>query len=193
MTTVAGVVLAAGLSERMGTPKQLLAYRGGTLLSHSLAAAESSRLDPVIVVLGAAAVEIEASLRPTRAVVVRNLDYHEGNLSSLRVGVEAAGDVDAVVVLLGDMPDVGAALIDVVVAAWLDDPHPIAVTEYRDGSGHPLVLGAGTLARLGELRPPNALWRLLESAPPGDVLRVPADRDRPIDVDTPADYERLTR
>lgn len=193
MTTVAGVVLAAGLSERMGTPKQLLAYRGGTILGHSLAAAEGSRLDPVVLVLGAAALEVEASLNPTRALIVQNLHYHEGNLSSLRVGVEAAGDVDAVVVLLGDMPEVGSDVIDAVAGAWLEDPKPLAVTEYRDGAGHPLVLGASTLARLDDLRPPKALWRLLDAAPAGDVLRVSVDRDRPVDVDTPEDYERLQR
>ncbi len=188
MTGVAGIVLGAGLSERMGHPKQLLAYGETTLLGAVVDAAERSVLDPVAVVVGAAAVEVEASLRLRRASLVRNLAYHEGNLSSLRAGVAAVGDVDAAMLLLGDMPDVDAELIDLVADAWRADPVPLLVTRYDDGVGHPFVLGREMLAALDELDGTKPLWRLAaEDTVPGVVV----ERRRPLDVDTPADYETL--
>lgn len=189
MTTIAGVVLAAGLSERMGTQKQLLPYQDTTLLGAVVRAANGSTLDPIVVVLGAAAIEVEATLSPSRASVALNPNYHDGNLSSLRTGVDAVGPHDAVMLLLGDMPEVTAEIIDVVAKGWRSDRRTITVARYRDGVGHPFVLSADTTGRLGDLAEPKALWRLVEQA--SDVGEIAIDRDRPIDVDTPEDYERL--
>jgi len=192
---VVGVVLGAGLGERMregvGQQKQLLAYRGTTLLGEAVAQAEASSLDRVIVVLGAAADDVEATLTPERATIAYNPDYQRGNLSSLKVGVVAAGDHDAIVHLVGDMPGVGASLIDLVVDAWNQDRRPLAVTRYRDRVAHPFVLAAATTSRLDQLREPKAIWRLIRDSDPADVLEVEAGHDAPIDVDTREDYERL--
>lgn len=191
MSVVAGIVLAAGLSQRMGRPKQLLAYREGTMLDAVVAAAEASRLDPVVVVLGAASVEVEATLRRERATLVRNLRYHDGNMSSLLTGIAAVGDHDAVIVLLGDMPDIDAVLIDHMVDRWLADRRPLGITRYEDGEGHPLVLSSAVTGALGSAAGPKALWKMIHEAPPRDVLGVPVARPRPLDVDTPEDYARL--
>jgi molybdenum cofactor cytidylyltransferase len=144
-------------------------------------------------VLGASADAVEAALRPTRARLVRNLDHDRGNLSSLQVGVEAAGSHDAVVHLLGDMPEVDAALIDAMVAAWRHDPRPIAVARYRDRVAHPFVLAHSLTQGLGELEEPKSIWRLVGSTNRDNVLEVTVDREAPIDVDTREDYERLLR
>lgn len=175
----------------MGTPKQLLSYAGTTLLGKAVAEAEASSLDRVVVVLGAAAAEVAAALQPARAQVVCNADYDRGNLSSLQTGVEAGGAHDAIVHLLGDMPDVDAGLIDGVVAAWRHDPHPIAVTRYRDRVAHPMVLSSSITGRLSELEEPKSIWRLARASDQADVLEIGVDRLAPIDVDTPEDYERL--
>jgi molybdenum cofactor cytidylyltransferase len=175
----------------MGEQKQLLPYAGTTLLGKAVDEAEASSLDRVVVVLGAAADIVVSTIAPTRAIVVRNPDYTRGNLSSLRVGVGAAGEHDAVVHLLGDMPGVDAGLIDQVVDAWKREPRPVAVTRYRDRVAHPFVLGATTTAGLDRLDGPKAIWRLIRDTP--DVLEIDVDRDAPVDVDTPADYERLLR
>ena len=191
MGAIVGVVLAAGRGERMGEQKQLLPYAGTTLLGKAVGEAEASSLDRVVVVLGASADAVESSLDPARAIVVRNPDYTRGNLSSLQVGVGAAAEHDAIVHLLGDMPGVDADLIDQVVDAWKRDPRPVAVTRYRDRMAHPFVLGATITADLDRMDGPKAVWRLIQAAP--DVLEIDVDRDAPIDVDTPADYERLLR
>lgn len=191
MGAIVGVVLAAGRGERMGEQKQLLPFAGTTLLGKAIAEAEASSLDRVVVVLGASAAAVESTLEPKRAVVVRNPDYTRGNLSSLQVGVGVAGEHDAIVHLLGDMPGVDADLIDHVVDAWRRDRRPVAVTRYRDRVAHPFVLGATIAADLDQLEGPKAIWRLIRAAP--DVLEIDVDRDAPIDVDTRADYERLLR
>ena len=82
---VAGVVLAAGDSSRMGRPKQLLPYRGTVLVQVAVATALASQLDPVVVVTGAYAAEVEAALDPGEATVIRNPDYRRGNMSSLHL------------------------------------------------------------------------------------------------------------
>ena len=191
MGDIVGIVLGAGASERMGEPKQVLPYAGTTLLGKAVAEAEASSLDRVVVVLGAASAHVDAMLQPTRSRVVRNENYERGNLSSLQVGVAAAGVHDAVVHLLGDMPDVDAEVIDRVVDAWRRDPRPLAVTRYRDRVAHPFVLAASITGRLDELEEPKSIWRLVGSSDGADVLEIPIDRPAPLDVDTPEDYNRL--
>lgn len=190
---IVGIVLGAGLGERMGRRKQLLAYRESTLLGRAVAEAEASSLDRVIVVLGASAAEVEAALTLSRATVAHNSDYRRGNLSSLLTGVAAAGVHDAIVHLVGDMPGVDAELIDLVVGAWKEDRRPLAVTRYRDRIAHPFILAAVTTAKLDRLEEPKAIWRLIQGSDPADVLEIEADRVAPIDVDTREDYERLLR
>ncbi|MEA2057922.1 MAG: nucleotidyltransferase family protein [Actinomycetota bacterium] len=190
---VVGIVLGAGLGERMGRQKQLLPYRGTTLIGATVAQAEASSLDRVIVVLGAAVDDVEAALTPERATIAYNPDFQSGNLTSLRVGVAAAGDHDAIVHLVGDMPGVDAGLIDLVVGAWKEDRRPLAVTRYRDRIAHPFVLAATTTSQLDRLEEPKAIWRLIQASDPTDVLEIDAEREAPIDVDTREDYERLLR
>jgi molybdenum cofactor cytidylyltransferase len=190
---VVGVVLGAGVGERMGQQKQLLPYAGTTMLGKAVAEAEASSLDRVIVVLGAAGAEVEAALTLRRATVAYNPDYQRGNLSSLRTGVDAAGDYDAIVHLVGDMPGIDAGLIDLVVDAWKEDRRALAVTRYRDRIAHPFVLAAATTTQLGRLEEPKAIWQLIQTSDPADILEIEADRDAPIDVDTREDYERLLR
>jgi molybdenum cofactor cytidylyltransferase len=191
MPGVVGVVLAAGGSERMGRPKQTLPLGHGTVLGAAVAGAEASRLDRVVVVTGAAAPEVEAGFVPQRAVIVRNPQWEAGNMSSLLVGIDAAGDADAVVHLLGDMPGVDTGMIDRFVALWDEDRPWAAVARYTDREGHPILLSAAAVASLGSLGGPKALWRFLGEAAPGRVERVEFDVPIPIDVDTPEDYERL--
>ena len=191
MAGVVGVVLAAGASERMGRPKQLLSLGDTTVLGVAVANAAASRLDRVIVVTGAHAADVEAGFVPGRAEVVRNPDFTRGNMSSLLVGVHAAGEAVAVLHLLGDMPDVGTGMIDRFVDLWETQRPWAAIAAYSDREGHPILLSAGALPALRSLRGPRALWRFLEEAPAGRVDRIAFDHPIPIDVDTPEDYDRL--
>jgi molybdenum cofactor cytidylyltransferase len=183
-----GIVLGAGASTRLGRPKQTLPFGDTTLLGHVLRDVEDSSLDRVVLVVGGAAAEALAPITPRRAEVVRNDSYGSGCASSLLAGLDAAGDVMAVMLLLGDMPGVEPAVIDQVASRW-DEMRPwAAVTSYRGVLGHPLVFSKEAFPELREPHGDKAVWKLIERRPER-VERIDVDRELPRDVDTWDDYE----
>jgi molybdenum cofactor cytidylyltransferase len=193
--TVAGLILAAGLSERMESdiPKQLLPFGARTMLGHVVATAESTSLDPIIVITGHRADEVAAGIEPERARVVHNPDYETGNLTSLRTGLGEMDDVDAVMLLLADMPGVDAGIITTVAEAWGKDRPFSAVATYFGTTGHPFVLSARAMTQAASLEGTKPLWRWLREQHVGNVLSVEIGRSRPRDVNTMNDYESALR
>jgi len=188
MRCMVGIVLGAGASKRLGRPKQTLPFGDTTLLGHVLRDVEDSTLDRVVLVVGGSAGDALAALQPRRAEVVRNDAYGSGCASSLLAGLDAAGDVEAVMLLLGDMPGVEPPLIDEIADAW-DERRPwVAVTSYRGELGHPFVFSAAAFGDLRSLHGDKAVWKLIERDP-GRVERIEIDRELPRDVDTWEDYE----
>jgi len=149
---------------------------------------EASALDRVIVVLGGAATAAAASLQTGRAEVVHNDAYGTGCASSLLAGLDAAGTCDAIMLLLGDMPGVDAAVIDAVLAAWRRAPSWAAVTAYENGIGHPFVFSADGFAALRSLHGDKAVWKIVDGEPVDRGARIPIGRSVPLDVDTWDDY-----
>jgi CTP:molybdopterin cytidylyltransferase MocA len=144
---LSGVVLAAGASARMGRPKTLLPFAGRPLLQHAVDAVAGSRLDELVLVLGAEAEAVRAALALPRALrVVALADASAGLSASLRAGLAAADPrADAGAVLLGDQPGVDAALVDRVADAFLAGGRPAARPFFRDARGrrvpgHPVLL-----------------------------------------------------
>ena len=185
-----GVILAAGRSERFGQAKQLLPLGDTTLLGQVVKSANDSMLDRVVVVLGRAAAEVEATLTFGRAVVVDNTAYPSGCASSLLAGLDAAGDADALMLLLGDQPGVRTDVIDRAARDWQANRSWVAVMSYRGELGHPFVFERSAFGDLRQLHGDKAVWKLIESQPER-VRRVPIDLALPADVDTPEDYQRL--
>jgi molybdenum cofactor cytidylyltransferase len=183
-----GIILGAGASKRLGRPKQTLPFGDTTLLGWTLRNAEASALDRVVLVVGGAADDVVAGLRPERAVVVRNDAYGTGCASSLLAGLDAAGDAAAVMLLLGDMPGVTPAIVDEVAAAWRRDRPWAAVTSYRGDLGHPFVFAADAFPTLRGLHGDKAVWKIVDSSP-DRVAKIPVDHPLPLDVDTWEDYE----
>lgn len=190
MARVAGIVLGAGSSRRLGRPKQTLPLGGTTLLGRVVADAEASSLDPVVLVLGGAAGDALAAAAPSRARVALNDAYGSGCASSLLAGLDAAGPAGAIVLILGDMPGVGPEVIDALRAAWEAERPWAALTEWRGVPGHPLAFSAQAFPALRALHGDKAVWKLLD-AHPERFLRVPVDRELPRDVDTWEDYEAV--
>jgi len=192
---IAGIILAAGLSERMSgdVPKQLRRIGGRPMVSIAATNAIASSIDEVVVVTGHEATAVAAAVSATGASVVVNPDYEDGNMTSLRAGVQALPGREAYVLLLADMPGVTTRIIDGMVAAWRQERPWAAVATYRDGWRHPVLLSANAMGCVIDRNEPKAVWQMLEAADPGSVLQVPFDMDAPLDVNTSADYESISR
>lgn len=189
MNRVAGVIVAAGSSQRMGEPKQLIEVAGRPLLQWVVDAAEGSLLDRVIVVTGPGDAEIRSTIAVDRAYFVRNPDPGRGTMSSLRAGVAGAGPVDGILKLVADQPEITPADIDAVVSAWDPAHHVAARAAYVDGPGHPLLIAREMLGKVvgdGD----RLLWRYLADHPDG-TIDVPIAHRRPLDVNERSDVEAV--
>lgn len=185
-----GIVLGGGASRRLGRPKQTLPLGDTTVLGWALRNAEASSLERVVLVVGGAADEVLDGVTVGRAQVVRNDAFGTGCASSLLAGLDAAGECDAVMLLLGDMPGVDPSVIDEVRAAWELDRPWAAVTSYRGELGHPFVFAADAFPTLRGLHGDKAVWKLVDGRP--DAVRpLPVDRRLPGDVDTWEDYDAV--
>ena len=150
---IAGIVLAAGGSTRMGRPKMLLPAPGGTLLSAAVAPLLEAGLDRVVVVLGDRAEEVRRGARlpaDPRLVLVVCAGWAAGMASSLKRGLEACADADAVVVALGDQPGVTAERVRVVTAAF-GPGEVLVVPVHRGIPAHPVLFGQSLFPELEAL------------------------------------------
>ncbi len=189
----AGVVLAAGGSSRMGRPKQLLLVGGRPLLERVVAAVCGSRLDQVVVVLGANADAILAGVDTGCAAPLLNPDHATGMASSLRAGLNAvAPDVERAVIILGDQPAISASLIDELLDLQAASDRPAAALSFGRLLHPPVVLQRELWADLEALEGDVGCRALIRARPELVVpLPVSSDMHHPVDVDTPDDYARL--
>ena len=194
MPGITAVVLAAGASERMGRPKLLLPFRGGTLLDATIAVAVGSGVDRVVIVTGADAEAVEASIAvDPRVSVVRNPDHRRGNMSSLLVGTASDPDAEAFIQVPGDLPTMPGSAIDALIDRWHSTSPWAAVTAYRDRIAHPFLLSRAAIEETAHLEGSKVLWRVLVESSDERVARVSLDLDAPLDVNTQDDYEILVR
>ena len=186
---VTGVVLAAGSSSRLGTPKQILPYRDTTVLGATLDIARSCGFDQLIVTLGGAAQEVRAAVALDGLETVTTEDYGGGCSSSLRVALTRVDPgASGIVLMLGDQPGVARATVVRLIAERRASP--IAVCRYSDAIGHPFWLGREVFGDLTRLHGDKGVWKLIESSrfPVTELL---VGGTVPFDVDTWDDYERL--
>ncbi len=186
---VAGLVLAAGGSRRLGRPKQLLPFGTATLLDHTVATARMCAFDQLVVAVGGEADEVRARVNLSGADVVVNPGFGAGCSSSIAVAIDALDPRATVLaLLLGDQPGV----VPATVRALLDGrgDAPIAVCRYDDGRGHPFAFGRAVFDDLRALHGDKAVWRMLEQRA-DDVVEVPVSGPVPPDVDTWEDYDAV--
>jgi molybdenum cofactor cytidylyltransferase len=133
----AGLILAAGESRRMGSPKALLNYQGETFLDR-LIGLFSPHCSPVIAVLGAGHENISAGMRRrSEACIVHNRDFHLGQLSSMQAGLRAVpDDADQVLFTLVDHP---AVMPGTIAALLAEPPAPLRIPRYAGRRGHPIL------------------------------------------------------
>ena len=184
-----GLVLAAGGSRRLGRPKQLLPYRGRTLLGHVLGVARAAPLDQLVVAIGGHADEVRGAVDLGGADVVVNRDYGEGCSSSIAAALGAVdARADVLVLLLGDQPGVTPASVEALLRGRGEAP--LAACRYDDGRGHPLAFARSVFGDLAALHGDKGVWKLLDRRA-DEVADVRVPGPIPRDVDTEADYAAL--
>jgi molybdenum cofactor cytidylyltransferase len=195
---LAAIVLAAGESTRMGTPKALLQDSDGHPFVGRLARTfHSAGIDEIIVVTGTHHAAVVAALEDDRlpAVprIVRNADPSRGQLSSLWAGLDAAGrpDLEAILMTLVDVPMVKDTTVRAVVDAWRRGRAPIVRPAVGERHGHPVLFDRSVF---DELRgaPLAGGAKTVVHAHEETLLNVQVDDEGSVtDIDTPADYDAL--
>lgn len=190
-----GVLLAAGFSSRMGRPKQLLEWRGQPMVRHVAEQALASRLDGLVVVLGAGASEARAALVGLDGPVqtVESVDFASGQAASLRAGLQALpAAAAAALVLLVDQPLVTAALINTLIDSYNEDRSVLALVPRFEGRrGNPSLLAAPLFEELRTLEGDTGARGVIERH--ANQVRWLDLNDPAVitDVDTPEAYNRL--
>ncbi|MBD2309690.1 nucleotidyltransferase family protein [Chroococcidiopsis sp. FACHB-1243] len=152
LSAIGVIILAAGASTRLGTPKQLLQYRGQSLLRHTAEVAIASGCRPIIVVLGAQVERLEAEVMQLPVYVVENNHWAEGMSSSIQTGLTVLQSihppVKAVVMLLCDQPFVSVSLVRQLIEAYHCTGKLIVASEYADTVGVPALFSCELFAEL---------------------------------------------
>lgn len=184
------VVLAAGLSTRMGENKMLLPWGKGTVLSSVVASLLAAGLERVVVVLGHRAGEVEQALGPLRldgrVRTCVNDRYREGMLTSLQAGARALGGGN-VLVALGDQPLVTPTVVSNVLAAHAGG---LTVPSFGGRRGHPVCIDGSLTEPLLALPAETGLRKLFQDYPERVKTVAVSSGGILIDLDTPADYAR---
>ncbi|GAA5159213.1 MULTISPECIES: nucleotidyltransferase family protein [Amycolatopsis] len=187
MGSCAGLLLAAGAGRRFGRPKALVELDGEPLVRRALRALAEGGCEPVRVVVGAQADDVRALL-PDRSLAVHAEDWETGMGASLRAGLRALPEADAVLVHLVDLPKVDARVIARLAA--LASPEVVARAAYDGKPGHPVLFGRRWWTEIADsARGDRGARDWL--APRQDVRLIECgDLGSGFDVDTPADLHR---
>lgn len=182
---IIALVLAAGRASRFGGPqtKVLAPFEGEIMVRRAAKAALEAGLKTVVV-CGYQASLVRPALADLPVLTVENAGYEAGLSTSLRVGLNAAGDADAALILLADMPRVDARLIGELCSAFLANPEVDAVVPvYKGVRGNPVVLAQRLFERVGQLSGDQGARKLLSASKA--VMEIAIERDAvSFDVDT---------
>ncbi len=191
--TIPIVILAAGGSRRLKQPKQLIPYRGMTLLRRAASAALGSGVGPVIVVLGAEARPCADDLLGLRVEILIHAGWGEGLGSTIRVGVRAARTghpgLGAVLLMTCDQPGVDADMLHTLAATWRKGAQRIVACGYAGTAGIPAVFAASEFAALESLIGDRGAQALVRSGTGIVIVPCPAAE---LDVDESHDLDRLS-
>src|SRR5262245_15634070 len=191
-TRVAAIVLAAGMSRRMGRPKQLLRLGGKSLLQRTLDTIRGSEVNEIVLVLGAAAEEVQTQLTFDGVHVVINSDFQKGMGTSLRTGLAAVSpSMQGALIVLADQPFVRSSTLDQMIAYRQKHAPQILIPVYRGFRGNPVLLARSVFPELMNLSG-DIGCRAIFGSHTESIHKVPVD-DAGIlmDVDSAEDWERL--
>jgi molybdenum cofactor cytidylyltransferase len=190
----AGIVLAAGAAQRFGRLKQLLSWQGETLVRRAARTAVEAGLDPVVVVTGAHAPEVEAELVGLRVVINRCSEWQSGQSASIKAGLGTAldsrPDLDGALFLLCDQPFVDAEVVEAVVDLRSESQAEVCAPFAAGRRCNPVLFSRPWFNRLMALEGDEGGRQALEGM---EVALVSwGDNRLAEDIDTPEDFDRLT-
>jgi molybdenum cofactor cytidylyltransferase len=193
--TLSAVILAAGLSRRMGTPKMLLPWGATTVLGQVVATYAQAGVGEIVVVTGGARQQVEAEVArlavhiPLRAVF--NPQHAEGDmLSSLQCGLATlGGQVGSVLIGLGDQPQLSPAALQMILAAQLDNGAQLIVPSFEMRRGHPWLVRRRLWEHILTMQAPQTMRDFLNMHV-AQINYVQTDHTILKDLDTPDQYQR---
>jgi molybdenum cofactor cytidylyltransferase len=190
---LAAVILAAGESRRMGFPKALLPFQGGTFLEHLIEVSCHPKIFWLRVVVGAHQEQIQQRVKLASSDWVVNPEWRKGQLSSIRAAIESLEGVNAqgIVVLLVDHPFVTKPILDALIEAYDRSPASIVIPTWRNRRGHPVLFPSHLLSELraasDEVGARAVVW-----AHAAEVIEVPMqDESVLLDIDDRSTFEKL--
>jgi len=196
---LSAIILAAGLSARMGELKALLPLGGRPLLAHCVALFHDCGIDDVVVVTGHRAEAVEAAAQAAGARVARNPDYAGGMVGSIRTGVgQLAAHCPGFFLLPVDMPLVRRGAVHLLARAFAETRAMIFHPVFAGRRGHPPLIHGDCIPSILEARSPEgglrAVLARIEAEQPCQVREVQvADANIHVDLDTPEDFRAGSR
>jgi molybdenum cofactor cytidylyltransferase len=187
-----GVILAAGLSTRMGQPKMVLPWGQTTVIGQVITTLRLGGINELLVVTGGAQAQVGASLVGMNAKTRFNPNYGNGEmLTSIQTGLGALGPpVEAALIALGDQPQIQADVVRKVIQAACTKPAGLIVPSYKMRRGHPWLIRRELWAEVLNLHPPETLRDFMRRHA-GDIYYLIVDTPSIVqDLDTPEDYSR---
>jgi len=191
---ITGLVLAAGRSERMGTPKQLLPFGNLTLIEQVIRTLTRSRLGKdVVVVLGHRAMDIVKRISGLPVRLAYNPDPEGDMISSIRCGLAFIDPGQAFLIALGDQPLVTTGIVDRLIAEYERRPEGMVLPMHDGKRGHPMILSPAYREEI-LFEPIQGGLKALRDRHADSVRPVPVDTDAVlIDLDYRSDYEEALR
>lgn len=187
---IAGIVLAAGGSSRLGFPKQLIPFRGRPLVWHAVQTAIEAGLSPVVVVCGAAAAGVRMALEEARVTIVDNPDWEAGQSTSVRLGLATAeqSPIEGAIFLLVDMPLVTETLVGELLKLHRSSLAPLIAPRAGGRRANPVLFDRTTFPTLLALEGDRGGRALFDRY---EAVWLEWDESAMLDLDTAADLERL--
>ncbi len=191
MDNLWAIVLAAGLSTRMGTQKLLLPFEGKTIIEKVVENILNSGVTKVMVVLGSDHTQIAETLKSWPVNFVLNENFREGMHTSVIIGVKALPEeAKAVMIFLGDQPFISVKVVEIVVEAWKNSGKGIVIPLFDGKRGHPPLFDLKYKDELSKLDPETGL-RTIAQKFPDDICEVETFSPEIVrDIDTPEDYSK---
>ncbi len=189
---ISAIILAAGESKRMGQPKQLLPFRGSTLLGQIMENLLQSQAAEIIVVLGYQAEKIIPQIAREPVKIVVNPDFDQGMSSSIKCGLSHISEAaDGVMIVLGDQPLIEKETIDLLIKKHRQSERGIILPVYKGIRGHPVIFKMKYKDELLRLTGDIGGKQIVERHP-SDVLEVEVDYESVvISIDAESDYQSL--